>query len=198
MKERTKLINKLIDLYSYSFYLEIGVDKNQNFKNIKCPYKIGVDSNPNSKGTTYYMTSDKFFEQNNETFDIIFIDGLHRREQVKKDILNSLDVLNENGTIICHDINPPSYETQVVPRKQGKWTGDCWKAFVYLRCNRDDLYMVTVNVETGCGVIRRGVQNPLTGVTENDLTYENLKNNRKEWLNLMSKEEFFEKLKKEK
>ena len=63
------------------------------------------------------MTSDEFFEQNKEKFDIVFIDGLHHSEQVYKDILNSLNILNEDGTIICHDMNPTEEFRQIVPRK---------------------------------------------------------------------------------
>lgn len=197
MKPRTRIINKIIDIKLYNSYLEIGVDKNQNFKNVKCEYKIGIDPDENSKGTTHYITSNDFFENNTETFDLIFIDGLHIRNQVKKDILNSLDVLNENGIIVCHDVNPQSYKEQVVPRQQSRWTGDCWKAFVDLRCNRENLYMTTVNVETGLGIIRRGHQTLLKNINENDLSYENLNKHREEWLNLMSPEKFLKKIKEE-
>ena len=38
-------------------------------------------------------------------FDIIFVDGLHEKQQVKKDILNSIKFLKDGGTIICHDVN---------------------------------------------------------------------------------------------
>ena len=39
------------------------------------------------------MSSDEFFLKNKDQFDIIFIDGLHVYEQVKRDIENSLIVL---------------------------------------------------------------------------------------------------------
>ena len=39
-----------------------------------------------------------------EKFDIIFIDGDHSYEGVKKDYDNSLPLLNNNGYIIFHDI----------------------------------------------------------------------------------------------
>jgi hypothetical protein len=42
------------------------------------------------------MTSDEFFEINKSTYDIIFIDGLHIDEQVERDIINGLKILNLN------------------------------------------------------------------------------------------------------
>jgi len=48
-------------------------------------------------------TSDIFFKKNIETFDIIYIDGYHKYFQVKKDLLNALRVLKDNGIIICDD-----------------------------------------------------------------------------------------------
>ena len=49
------------------------------------------------------MTSDEYFSKFKDKFDIIFIDGLHHYEQVKKDIFNSLEILNSNGIILMHD-----------------------------------------------------------------------------------------------
>ncbi len=45
------------------------------------------------------MTSDSFFSTNQKNFDCIFIDGLYTYEQAKKDVINSINVLNENGMI---------------------------------------------------------------------------------------------------
>jgi len=134
------------------------------------------------------MTSDEFFVQNKETFDVIFIDGLHHADQVHKDIINSLDVLNEDGYIVCHDLNPISEKHQIIPFAGGEWNGDCWKAFVNLRKERSDLEMYTVDTDQGCGIITRGSQKLLE--IKNDLTYSEFDVNRKEWLNLISPEQF--------
>tara|TARA_B110000967_G_scaffold139754_1_gene142679 strand:- start:164 stop:883 length:720 start_codon:yes stop_codon:yes gene_type:complete len=48
-------------------------------------------------------TSDNFFLNNREGFDIIYIDGWHEADQVYKDINNSWNSLNINGLIICDD-----------------------------------------------------------------------------------------------
>ena len=52
------------------------------------------------------MTSDAFFLQNKQLFDLIFIDGLHHSHQVLRDINNALRWLSPSGTIVLHDCNP--------------------------------------------------------------------------------------------
>ena len=84
---RIEIIQKIIDIKNYEKYLEIGCDKDDNFSKIQAKIKIGVDP---QRGGTKRMTSDEFFKNNNENFDIIFLDGLHTYEQTIKDIQNSL------------------------------------------------------------------------------------------------------------
>ena len=48
-------------------------------------------------------TSDKFFLENNLTFDLIYIDGYHKAEQVLKDFKNAWKVLNKDGILIFDD-----------------------------------------------------------------------------------------------
>ncbi len=83
------------------------------FSKIKIEKKIGVDP---VSGGTIRDTSDNFFKKNNKKFDIIFIDGLHEYDQVKKDINNSLLFLNDNGVIFLHDCMPMRFINQAVPR----------------------------------------------------------------------------------
>ena len=103
---RSHIINELISLKKYNSFLEIGCDKNVNFSNVLISKKIGVD--PNSGGT-HKMTSDDFFRDNKEKFDLIFIDGLHETNQVDRDIENSLKFINKGGTILLHDCLPKKY-----------------------------------------------------------------------------------------
>jgi hypothetical protein len=184
---RTSIINALIKKIGAKKYLEIGVCRGTNFEQIECEYKIGVDPSEHSPATLR-LTSDDFFKINQETFDVIFVDGLHISEQVTKDILNSLDILNEGGYIVCHDMNPWNEQVQKVPYFGGEWTGDCWKSFVRLRSEREDLEMFVVDVDCGCGVIKQGKQTTLNIIE--DLEYINLSANRKSWLNLITTKEF--------
>lgn len=186
---RTDIINLIVNKTNAKRYLEIGVDNGNNFENISCKYKLGVDPNPES-AALLIETSDEFFMRNKIKFDVIFIDGLHTREQVKKDILNSLNILSENGVIVCHDMNPEQESWQTEYFEGGLWTGQCWKAFAELRMTRNDLEMFVVDTDFGCGVIRKGEQNLLP--LNDNLTYDHLDKNRKEILNLISIKEFSE------
>jgi len=158
--KRWEIINRYIEKHGYSTYLEIGLDSGICRDNIKVATenKTTVDPSDKTMNPTHLMTSDAFFEQNKETFDVIFIDGLHHGGQVLKDIENSLLVLNEGGTIFCHDMLPNSEATQKVPRIQAIWTGDCWKSWFKLRGTRKDLEMFIVESDWGVGVIRKGKQ----------------------------------------
>jgi precorrin-6B methylase 2 len=53
----------------------------------------------------YNMNSIDYYKNNNEKFDIIFIDGDHSYEGVKLDYENCLPILNDEGYIVLHDIN---------------------------------------------------------------------------------------------
>jgi hypothetical protein len=185
---RTDIIQFIIDKVKAKKYLEIGMGPGTNFHSINCNYKICVDPSPQVP-VSFVMTSDDFFDQNNDSFDVIFIDGLHEAKQVYKDITNSLHILNEGGYIICHDMNPYCEIIQKYPQEQdGEWTGDCWKAWVKLKTEKNDLNMYVVDTDYGCGIISRGAQ-PLLECDDN-LTWNLLDSNRKKLLNLISVEEF--------
>lgn len=186
---RTDIINSLIEKIKARTYLEIGVSSGVNFDQIKCPFKIGIDPNPNSKATIQ-LSSDKFFLLNTQAFDIIFIDGLHHYKQVYRDIENSLRWLNPNGYIICHDMLPPSEEYQVVPPVQNLWTGDCWKAWVQIRQDHDNLKMHTVDTDYGCGIISKGEEPRLK--VYHELTWDTFSEHKQEWMNIISVDQFKE------
>lgn len=123
---RADVINKFIEERNYSTYLEIGLDiPSNNFLKIKCLNKESCDpfldrEVPASTVPylTYQMTSDELFNSisKNHKWDIIFIDGLHHKEQVLRDVINSLEHLNENGVVILHDCLPTTEKMQLVPR----------------------------------------------------------------------------------
>lgn len=186
--KRTQIIQYLINKINAKSYLEIGVSGGDNFNNINCQHKVSVEPFPTIP-VTYKMTSDDFFNQNNDFFDIIFIDGLHESNQVYRDITNSLNILNKEGYIICHDINPYCEIIQKYPQEtQGEWTGDCWKAWVKFRNERSDLTMYVVDSDYGCGVITRGNQKTIK--IPNELNWDVLEKNRIFLLNVISVDEF--------
>lgn len=133
-------------------YLEIGCASNELFDSVFSLKKIGID--PNSGGT-HRMTSDNFFEQNpKQGFDVVFIDGLHEYQQVRRDAINSLNFLNDGGWIAFHDFLPSTWKEHHVPRIQSEWTGDCWKLAIELS-KAQGLDFWIINIDHGVGLLRK-------------------------------------------
>jgi len=185
---RIDIIQKIISNQQYKSYLEIGCDKNQIFSQITLNKKIGVD--PYSGGNVR-KTSDDFFEENVEKFDLIFIDGLHVYEQVKKDIINSINFLNREGVILVHDCLPDTIGKQAVPRYKMQWNGDVWKAIVDLR-QRDDLEIHTCFVDQGIGIIKKQINSSILKINKKtqDLKFSDFYHNHKEYLRIINLDEF--------
>lgn len=186
--KRYDIINLLIKKYNYKSYLEVGTQGDYCISRVNCEKKVGIDPKPvieKHEYTFFRQTSDEFFKANMRMFDIIFIDGLHYSIQVFKDIYYALRVLREEGSIVVHDCNPLEEVRQIVPEKHLLgWNGDVWKAWVAYR-NNPNLKMVVFDLDEGVGVIQRGKQTPIGVKTKMvDLTWEDLENNREQWLNL--------------
>ncbi len=47
--------------------------------------------------------SDYFFSKNKDKFDVIYIDGYHKYDYVKRDFINSMNCLKKGGLLICDD-----------------------------------------------------------------------------------------------
>jgi len=181
---RQKIIQEIINDKKYKSYLEIGCFKNDLFNSIICEKKIGVDP---VSGGTIRKTSDDFFKTNDKKFDIIFIDGLHYYHQVKKDIKNSLNFLNDGGILLLHDCLPNNIYEQAVPRCQFIWNGDVWKAIVEFRTLMNiDTY--TCYADHGIGVIIKRPNKNLLIINNTNfskLTFNEYFNNVKLYMNLI-------------
>jgi hypothetical protein len=189
---RWDILNYLVDKNNYKSYLEIGVqDYNSNCARINVEHKFAVDPFPRGK-CDFVGTSDKYFNSTSEDvkFDLIFIDGLHHSDQVVKDVENSLKHLNEGGTIVVHDCLPETYDNQVRDNHGGEWTGDVWKAIVYLKGRRDDLDIKVVNHDWGCGIIQRGTQKLIDKLELEEITWSLYEEKRNEILSVITEQEF--------
>ena len=185
---RWDLIKYLIEKNGYKDYLEIGCDQNQLFSKVEIDNKIGVDP---CSGGNVRKTSDAFFSNNTDKFDIIFIDGLHTYGQVKKDIINSVKCLKENGIILVHDCMPDSLAKQAVPRFKMKWNGDVWKAIVDLRQN-EELDIYTCEMDEGIGVIKKRKNSEILKLNKsiNKLKFEDYYDNYHNYLRVIDINEF--------
>ncbi len=187
-ESRIDIVKSIIDKKKYNSYLEIGTFKDELFNKINCKYKVGVD--PVSGGNVR-KTSDDFFKTNSQKFDLIFIDGLHHYKQVKKDIINSLNALNDKGIILMHDCLPKDYYYQAVPRSQYVWNGDTWKAFLEFRV-KDYVDSYCCYADQGIGVIlKRKNKNKLNLDIQNfeRFNFNNFASNYKKYLNLINYKE---------
>tara|TARA_Y100001958_G_C21135597_1_gene475745 strand:- start:429 stop:1106 length:678 start_codon:yes stop_codon:yes gene_type:complete len=185
---RWDLIEYLINKYKYSDYLEIGCDQDQLFSKVKIKNKTGVDP---TNGGNIRKTSDEFFKENKNKFDIIFIDGLHTYNQVKKDILNSINCLKDEGIVLVHDCMPDSLSKQAVPRYRMSWNGDVWKAIVDLRQN-ENLDIYTCKIDQGIGVIKKKRNSSILKIEKNikDLKFKDYYKNYEKYLRVVDLDKF--------
>ena len=115
-----KIISKNFKKFSY---LEIGtfegssilfILKNFTTMDVFCVdfwedeanYKRFLSNLQEFEGKFKYFkkTSKNFFLENENKFDLIYIDGSHTKTQVLQDLMNSWKILNNNGIIICDDL----------------------------------------------------------------------------------------------
>ena len=185
---RWDLIKYLHDKNKYNSYLEIGCDKNQLFSKINIKNKYGVDP---TSGGNIKKTSDDFFYDNIKKFDLVFIGGLHEYQQVKKDILNSLKFLNEDGIILVHDCLPDAMSKQAVPRYRMTWNGDVWKAIVDLR-EKDNIEIFTCEIDQGIAIIQNKINTDIlkTNKKIKNLRFRDFYNNYKSYMRIISLKEF--------
>lgn len=152
----TQLLNALAEKYGLKNYLEIGVQsKSQNYNKIICLNKTGVDPTVTEPGIKQ-MTSDDYFAaiaNNNPkpVFDLIFIDGLHHADQVKKDFENSLKYLSGTGYIVIHDVLPENEAGTKVPRETRQWWGDVYKWAMGIASY--PVSYKTFNIDNGCMIV---------------------------------------------
>lgn len=196
--KRTDIINLLFEKYNFKSYLEIGVsDPTDNFDKINAILKHSVDPIPNGK-YTYNMVSDDFFKQCdiNQKYDVIFIDGLHTEDQSYKDVLNSIDHLNDDGFIVMHDCNP---ENEYISRNYEEylkdldmWSGDVYKAFIKLKRLLIKWSCFVVNEDYGCGILTKRdiIQNSISELDISNLTFDDFDKNRNELLQLITFDDY--------
>jgi len=151
-RQRSHLINYIIFVRSYQSYLEIGIGDGSTLRSVTAMHKVGVDPFPEGS-CDFPMPSDEFFEINQETFDLIFIDGFHWHEQVLRDVSNALKCLNPGGMIVMHDCLPTCEAHQSRFPMLSEWTGDVWKAAAYVRMHFQDVYFCVLDMDWGCGLI---------------------------------------------
>ena len=188
ISNHTQLLNALIQKHGLKSYLEIGVQNPyKNFFLINIGLKKGVDPAIDEvhgflceSGTDIIVceydifkhTSNQFFSLNKDKFDIIFIDGDHSKEQVKKDFENSLNCLTDNGYIVIHDCLPKEEKTTLIPRQTRVWHGDVYQFCMSIRNHYFDIGFVTYNIDEGCMLIWKELNKSYTSWNEMPFNWE--------------------------
>lgn len=145
----------LANIYHPKTYLELGLYTGETFQKVRRTISgigsrcIGVDiKKPPIDGEIYVQTTDEFFENFNESVDMVFIDADHRYESVLKDLENSLKILNKRGCVILHDTDPKN-DSLFDPG----YCGDSYKIVNDLE-RREDLNITTFPIrEAGLSVV---------------------------------------------
>ena len=92
------------EIYKDSFYGNLDnnnqVIQDQYYNEVVKNFENEIKDN---RVEIFRDTSDNFFLKNKIKFDLIYIDGNHLYEYVKRDISNSLKCLNRNGIIVLDD-----------------------------------------------------------------------------------------------
>jgi SAM-dependent methyltransferase len=155
---RIALINLLCATKLDGNYLEIGCQGNICFDAIPMKNKIGVD--PESGGT-HKQYSDDFFNANTMSFDVVFIDGLHIYEQVRRDVMNAIKTLKPGGWIAIHDMLPHDAISEHVPNiSPGAWYGDVWKVAFEL-ASTPGIDFKIIKMDAGIGLLRLVSDQPI-------------------------------------
>ena len=216
--DRVEILKRLAHSLNARNYLEIGVFKGSVLFALRIPRKVAVDPSPRFKfrhklrhslrnptnlfNAYHRMTSDAYFREVRpapNSFDLVFIDGLHTYAQALRDAENALGVLRPGGVIAMHDCNPP-HEAAAYPAASladaaatcppgwtGEWCGDVWKAIVHLNATRPDLEVAVLDCDYGVGLLRPAPAGPAPGIDITGLAawpYRRLAEDRAALLNL--------------
>jgi predicted O-methyltransferase YrrM len=84
-----------IDNNDHCNFLQNNEERNFDFNTSICKNS--------DKLKIHKITSDIFFENNNKTYNFIYIDGCHEPDFIKRDMENSFSVLEKNGIMWMDD-----------------------------------------------------------------------------------------------
>lgn len=140
------IISSIVNLTGCNKYLELGISIGLNMREVRkyCGHCIGVDIvdvRDFRDFIFHLMPTDTFFSFFKEKVDIIFIDADHSFEAVKKDFVNSLNILNEFGIIFLHDTDPVDKECI---KPSACW--DSYKIVDWVESNYSDLNIITLPI----------------------------------------------------
>jgi hypothetical protein len=187
------LINDLISDLNYQSYLELGVSLGESWDRITCDKKIGVDNDINVANKfdgVIHATTDDYFLNNKDKFDLIYIDALHEKNQVYKDFKNSFNSLNDSGIIIFHDINPVSITQTYFDN-----SGDIFELWIEIS-KKYKVYAFNGLDGDTVGIFIKNENSKFIDIEVKDYTYQFFSENREDFISYINYKEILNKIKK--
>jgi len=184
-----KVLNKLIKKRGYFTGLDVGAEK-ENVSVLSCKNWFGV--NLRNQGTEDIKISSLkvYLEESDILFDLIFLNDDHSYPQCYLDIVLALENLDEGGVVAVLNSNPASEYMQTDERHPGGWNGPVWRSILLAR-GCPDLEVCTVDIQHGLTFIAKGTQKYLKFDEDiRKFSYNDLDDNREEWLKLVDLEVF--------
>lgn len=145
---------------SPGLYVEIGVERGNSLAQVRPGTEVvGIDPAPQAQPQArcagpvqlFPQTSAEFFATvppeshlHNRGFDLAFIDGDHRFEEVLADFMALEQWAAPKAVVLMHDTIPLTSATSTSQRQTGFYSGDAWKIVPCLRSLRPDLHIVTL------------------------------------------------------
>ncbi len=177
---RDEVIQRLLDLFTGPRYLEIGVSEGVTFHRVIAREKVAVDPTfafdvdtaKRAHGNAWYheVTSDTYFGSivdDDDRFDVIYLDGLHTAEQTLRDILNATNFLTRGGIIAIDDVKPVTHLAAMADRdlffkvrqhigsKDKSWMGDVYKVVYFVDTFLQQFSHATVAENHGQAILWR-------------------------------------------
>lgn len=172
---------------SPGLYVEIGVERGNSLAQVRPGTEVvGIDPAPQAQPQVrcagpvqlFPQTSAEFFAAvppechlHNRGFDLAFIDGDHRFEEVLADFMALEQWAAPKAVVLMHDTIPLTSATSTNQRQTGFYSGDAWKIVPCLRSLRPDLHIVTLpaaptglTVVTGLNPASRTLHNRLPAI----------------------------------
>jgi len=195
-------INRFLRAFGGERYLEIGIEFGRTLEAVHATTVIGVDPAHwiNAVRLPAHiqissLPSDGYFEglasgheAGLKRFDLIFVDGLHTFKQSYRDVINSFNVLDDDGMVIVDDTIPSNSFAALPDKRLAKqlrrehgvnstdWMGDVYRTVLAVARFHPSIEMVTVEDEHHRGqtfmwrrIGAEGAPLPLERVTEADL-----------------------------
>ena len=168
--KKTDIINWLVKTHGYRSYLEIcTVGTGGCFREIdgstllichrlmsRCPddFSDGMTIDFRIAGSDIWDCVQQL-KTRQLRYDVILVDPWHEYHPSYRAIEAALELVAERGTIIVHDCLPPTKRCANPTYLPGEWCGVTYKAFIDFVLSRGDITYQTVDVDYGCGIIRK-------------------------------------------